>query len=125
MTNGTFQDYAARIEVFKKISTILAVHDFSEDKGLCTDLGQHKDNHLATIYFTQAALDGDGQQFDNTTVLETSSVERDIFGAMPGKDFFAVSQDDNGFWYGEWIDQLRANAIATNYEIDHAADSED
>jgi len=114
---GTFQDWQQRSEVFQTIAMLLASHGFEGDKGLCTDLGKHEDNPMQTLYFNEAILNGDGEVIgEGQHIVDATLVEQDIFGAMDGCTQFLVTEDDNGFVYGEWIwparaEKLRSDAI--------------
>lgn len=110
---GTFADWQARVDVFKRIAIILENHSFDGDKGLCTDIGKYENDGVATLYFHQAELDGDlGEYTDSRhTIYKGSQVELDIFGAMAGKTHFELSTDNNGFMFGQWIDEARCDKI--------------
>lgn len=103
LNRGSFAYWAEQAKVAKRIADIMNAYDFSDDKGLVTCLGSHQDNHLATVYFTNLALEGEGMELAGSVWFEPTEVERDMLGIKGF--YFRQSTDDNGFHYGESRDR--------------------
>lgn len=113
---GTFGDWAERLEVMTAVASLISQYEWDTEKGLVTSPGRHENNTVQTLYFWEKAANREGETVGVYTILVPTAVEREIFGAMPGMFFFAVSEDDNGFVYGEWINAVRRKSLVDFYE---------
>ena len=78
-------------------------YTFDNRTGLITTLGKFQGEPLATVYYWNAWLDGDGETGEldgyTVTVFDVTPEESEAF-YLSGR--VAVWQDENGFVYSAW-----------------------
>jgi hypothetical protein len=112
---GTFEDWAERNAVFKRIALCHSVYSFRDDKGLIDNPGPHESNPVQAWYFSELANEGDGENIGDETWFKPSKVEKQIFGLKHA--YYAVRTDENGFWYGcGYPASFRRNALKREAE---------
>jgi hypothetical protein len=101
---GTFQDQQERIDIYKAIASILNDYAFcgQADKGLCSQAGQHENNHLYVIYYANRLLEGfvDDDLGEFGAWFKPTQVEHEVFGLMDSTTHIKIERDENGFWHG-------------------------
>ena len=97
-----------------KLAASIEARHFNSD-GNCTNLGKFEGQTLATIYYYQHDDDvyfsdePDGASW--TIILNTSAIERQVFGAPACQPLYILESDEQGFIFGSWIDHQAAEAI--------------
>jgi len=124
LRRGTFPYQQRQVEIARELASILEAYSFDGDKGLCTDAGKHESNNLAAIYFSNQAMDCHSFEFENDCedgsflcIMKADPVECDMLGDLLGAGLYQVSQDSNGFLYGQWVKPDRLAYLLKEQEL--------
>lgn len=109
-----------RIELISKLAEL--AKDYTWQNDLVADLGAFEKESLATLYFYDCMMDGEGD------ILQITTLEKEVLGLNPDANYCLITISNNGFVFADYyptVQEAESQRVYDDYgESDDLPDSE-
>lgn len=99
-----------RINLIIRLAELAKSYNWKND--LVSDLGRFERESLATLYFYDCMLNGDGD------ILEISDIEREVLGLSLEDNYCLITTSESGFVFADYYqteDQAESHKVWDDY----------